>query len=406
MIYLRMAWRNIWRNARRTWITVASIFFAVILATLMFSLLEGVYVNMIRNVVSFSTGYLQVHEKGYWEDKSIEHVFTADSASARLIENTDGITAMVPRIENFALASTGNQTSGAMVLGIDPEKENTVTGLKSKLSEGNYLGNNSRGAMIGSGLARKLRLSVGDTMILLSQGYHAGSANGLFRVDGILKMNSPDLDKVMVYLSLPRASELFGLENQYSSWALMIRDDENMEAVKLALQQRIDSTRFEVMDWKGMMPELDQMIEADSTGHRITIYILYMVISFGIFSTILMMLAERKHEFGIMLAIGMKKHQLAFIVFLETVIISFLGVLVGTAGALPVIHYLSRNPIQLQGDLKVAYESYGFEPIMPVSTAPEVFITQSKVVLIITMLVAIYPIIQLLRMRLMTALRS
>lgn len=406
MIYLRMAWRNIWRNARRTWITVASIFFAVILATLMFSLLEGVYVNMIRNVVSFSTGYLQVHEKGYWEDKSIEHVFTADSASARLIENTDGITAMVPRIESFALASTGNQTSGAMVLGIDPEKENAVTGLKTKLSEGNYLSNNSRGAMIGSGLARKLRLSVGDTLILLSQGYHAGSANGLFRVDGILKMNSPDLDKVMVYLSLPRASELFGLENQYSSWALMIRDDENMEAVKLALQQRIDTTRFEVMDWKGMMPELDQMIEADSTGHRITIYILYMVISFGIFSTILMMLAERKHEFGIMLAIGMKKHQLAFIVFLETIIIGFLGVLVGTAGALPVIHYLSKNPIRLQGDLKVAYESYGFEPIMPVSTAPEVFITQSKVVLIITMLVAIYPIIQLLRMRLMTALRS
>ena len=406
MIYLRMAWRNIWRNTRRTWITVASIFFAVILATLMFSLLQGVYVNMIRNVVSFSTGYLQVHEKGYWEDKSIERVFTADSASARIIGSTEGITAMVPRIENFALASIGNQTSGAMVLGIDPEKENTVTGLRSRLSEGNYLGTNSRGAMIASGLARKLRLSVGDTLILLSQGYHASSANGLFRVEGIIKMNSPELDKVMVYLSLPRASELFGLENQYSSWALMIKDDENLEAVKLSLQQRIDTSRFEVMDWKGMMPELDQMIEADSSGHRITIYILYMVISFGIFSTILMMLAERKHEFGIMLAIGMKKHQLALIVFLETIIISFLGVLAGTAGAFPVIRYFSKNPIRLQGDLKIAYESYGFEPIMPVSTAPEVFITQSEVVLVITMMVAIYPIIQLLRMRLMTALRS
>jgi putative ABC transport system permease protein len=406
MIYLRLAWRNIWRNTRRTLITVASIFFAVILATIMWSMLEGVYGKMIHNIVAFSSGYLQVHKKGYWEEKNIENVFTADTALAKKLSGVENITAVVPRIENFALASTGENTAGVMLLGIDPEKEDNITNLKTKVKNGKYLRSTDNGVMIGKGVARKLRLSVGDTIILLSQGYHASSANGLYKVLGIVSLPSPELDKVMVYMPLATASGLLSLDNHISSWAVMISDAKKLASVKKELLRNIDPTAYEVMDWKELMPDLDQMIQADGSGHKITILVLYLVISFGIFSTVLMMMAERQHEFGIMTAIGMKKRQLAFIVFLETVFITLIGVISGTLASLPITFYLSEHPIQLTGEVRIIYESYGFEPIIAVSTAPVVFFSQARVVLLITLLIGIYPVYKILRMNLMNALRS
>ncbi|ULQ55544.1 ABC transporter permease [Flavihumibacter rivuli] len=406
MIYLRMAWRNIWRNARRTWITIASVSFAVILSTFMWAMLEGVYDNMIRNVVAFSSGYLQIHKKGYWQEKSIENVFNADTSWVKQVAGMEGITAVVPRIENFALASTGENTAGVMVLGIDPKKENQVTNLEQKISAGRYLRPEDKGVIIGSGLARKLRLGVGDSLILLSQGYQASSANGLFPILGIVEMGSPELDKVMVYMPLDQAAVFFSLDGQLSSWALIISDQKELAAIKSRLAAKIDPGQYELMDWKEMMPELDQMITADGSGHKITLMVLYLVISFGIFSTILMMLAERQHEFGIMLAIGMKKHQLAFIVLLEIVMITLIGVVTGSLASLPVLFYFLSHPIRLGGELATIYENYGFEPIIPVSTAPSVFFSQARVVMVITLLIAVYPLYKIFRMKLMNALRS
>lgn len=406
MIYLRLAWRNIWRNSRRTWITVASIFFAVILSTFMWAMLEGVYDNMIRNVVAFSSGYLQVHKKGYWEEKNIENVFISDTTTERKLASIPDITAIIPRIENFALASTGERTTGVLLLGIDPEKEKTITRLDEKVFAGKYIAVNDPDVMVGSGVARKLRLSVGDSIILLGQGYQASSANGLFRVQGIVQMGSPDLDKILVYMNLETARTLLNLDNQLSSWALMIDNPKKMEPVKNSVSTQLDTLSYEVMDWKEMMPDLDQMIAADGSGHKITLFVLYLVIGFGIFSTILMMLAERQHEFGIMVAIGMKKYQIAIIVFLETVMITFIGVLAGSLASLPVIQYFAIHPIQLSGEVRVIYENYGFEPVIPVSTAPAVFLSQARIVSLITLLIAVYPVYKIFRMNLMTALRS
>jgi len=160
------------------------------------------------------------------------------------------------------------------------------------------------------------------------------------------------------------------------------------------------------MDWKELMPELDQMIEADSGGHKITMAILYVVISFGVFSTVLMMMAERRREFGIMMAIGMKKHQLAGIVFSETILLLIMGITIGTLGAWPILEYFYFHPVLLKGELGAIYESYGFEPIIPVSKSPVVFLSQVRAVFIIGLIVLIYPMISIARFRLMKAMRS
>jgi len=406
MIYLKLAWRNIWRNKRRTLITVASVFFAVILSIIMRGLVEGVYSNMVKNIAAFSTGYIQVHKKGYWEEKNIDNSFAGDPGLFNKVNSVDNVKAIVPRIETFALASTGNNTAGVILLGIDPSKENQINELKQKVISGEYPNADDEAVMIGSGLAKKLKLSSGDTIVLLSQGFHAASANGMYPVKAILKLGSPELDKTVVYLPLKACQQLLSLDNQLTSLALFISSSYDMNNVKNGLKNIIDRDKYELMDWKEMMPELDQMIEADSGGNKIMLFVLYLVISFGIFSTILMMLAERRHEFGIMIAIGMKKHQLAWIVLIETLIISFIGVLLGSLVGWPMLDYFSRHPYQLQGEMKSIYESYGFEAIIPFSRDASVFINQAKVVLVIAIIVATYPVISIIRLSLMKALRS
>ena len=406
MIYLKLAWRNIWRNRRRTLITVASVFFAVILSIIMRGLVEGVYSNMVKNIAAFSTGYMQVHKKGYWDERNIDNTFAGNQKLISQIDSVTNVTAVVPRIETFALASTGINTAGVMLLGIDPAKENEVTELKEKVTGGEYPGKDDEAVMIGSGLAKKLKLEAGDTLVLLSQGFHAASANGMYPVKAIIKLGSPELDKSIVYLPLKACQQLLSLDDQLTSLALFISSAYAMPDAKHDLKKILDNDRYELMDWKEMMPELDQMIEADSGGNKIMLFILYLVISFGIFSTILMMLAERKHEFGIMVAIGMKRHQLAFIVLAETLIISFIGVLLGSLAGWPLLEYFSRHPYHLQGEMKTIYESYGFEAIIPFSRDASVFINQAKVVLIIALIVAIYPMISIIRLSLMKALRS
>lgn len=406
MIYLLMAWRNIWRNRRRTWITIASIFFAVILSTLMWAILEGVYTNMVRNVVAFSTGYLQVHAKGYQENRNLDYVFKAEPSLVQRIRTTEGVSHIAPRIEQFVFASSGSQTSGALLMGVDPALENSITSLASKVAQGTYLQQDDKGIMIGAGLAKKLRLGIGDTIVVISQGYQGAAANALFRIKAILQMGSPDLDKLVLYTSLPAMSDLLSLNGQLTAWAIMIPGQDDLEPVKKKVAALLDTTSFEVLDWKEMIPELDQMIEADSSGHKITLMILYLVTSFGIFSTILMMLAERRHEFGILLAIGTKRRQLAFMIFLETLFISMIGVITGTLASFPVIYYYAKHPYQLKGELKEVYESYGFEAIIPASTELSVFLSQARIVFIITLVISLYPVFKIFRLKLMNAIRS
>ena len=129
---LKLAWLNIWRNKRRTIITTTSIFFAVLLAILVRSLTDGIYENMIHNVVSYSSGYLQIHQKGYWDEQSIDNTFEEDEQLYQNLLKNPKVTHIMPRLETFALASYANKTKGVLILGIDPFKEKEVNKLRRK----------------------------------------------------------------------------------------------------------------------------------------------------------------------------------------------------------------------------------------------------------------------------------
>lgn len=406
-MFLKIAWLNIWRNKRRTLITTASVFFAVLLAILMRSVTSGVYENMIHNTVSYSSGYIQIHQKGYWDEQAIDNSFEENEQLNQLLLNSREVTHIMPRMETFAMASYADKTKGVLILGIDPDKEKRVNKLNEKIVKGTYLETiNDNAVLMSQGLASKLNIRTNDTVVLLGQGYHASSAAGKFRVKGIVKLGSPELNNNMVYMPIQQAQFLHGAENRLTAISIMLHKSSNIDKLKSTLQNQIDPNKYEVMTWKEMMPEMDQFIEADSTGHFIIIGVLYFIISFGLFGTLLMMTFERSHEFGILIAIGMKKKLLAFILLLESLMISLIGCLAGVIGGVLVVKWFTINPIYLSGDLRTFYENYGIEPIIYFSGNENIFIFQTLIVLTLSVIIALYPGLKLMRLKPIEAINS
>lgn len=390
MMFIRLAWRNTWRNPRRTLITAASVFFAMLLALLMRSLQLGIYDSMIHNSAGIYVGYVQIHRKGYWSHKNLDYTFRPEPALNRILSSNHSITRVVPRLESYALVSSGLHTRVALVIGTDPVREQGFTGLNRKLIQGSYFRGNAPQVLVGKGLANQLRLKPLDTLILLGQGYHGAIAAGKYEVRGIFRLGSPQLDGSLVYLPLPSAQALFQTGNRLSSLSLDLNQPARAGPISRQLQASLDSTRWEVMDWQEMMPQVFQLIQVDNAGGIIIIGILYLIIAFGVFGTILMMLAERRHEMGILSAIGMKPLKMGWMTFLELVIMILLGILAGLGVSVPLIDYLFYHPIPISGKAAQAYQQFGLQAVMPFSRDPGIFLSQMLTVFALCLILSLY----------------
>ena len=405
-MYFTLAWRNIWRNKRRSLITIASITFAVLLACVMRSMQLGSYDRMIETAARFFTGYIQVHDKGYWEDKTIDNSFSYDEALLDSVASVPGVLEVVPRVESFALASYKQKTKGSMVLGIDPERENALTRVKDKIVEGKYLEQGDDGAMIAQGLANYLNVGIGDTIVLIGQGYHGANAAGIFPIKGIMKFPVPEQNNGTIYLSLEQAQWLYAVNDQLSSLSLVVDKAKNVDRIVSDIQSRIDTTSYEVMGWKELMPDLVQGIEIDNLSSKVMIWILYAVIGFGMFGTFLMMTAERMYEFGVMLSIGMKRHIMQFTIFLEMALMSSIGVLAGVSISLPFLIYYYHHPIYFSGDAAKAIENFGVEPAYFFSIQPSLFYNQAWAIFLMALILALYPLIIIQKLSPVKAMRE
>jgi len=401
---LKIAWRNLWRNKRRTMITSASIFFGVIFATVMSSLQEGSYGSMVDNVVKFYSGYIQVFNEDYWDKKTINNTYEVTDSLIKKIEDVEEITHYSPRLESFALVSSSDITKGAMVIGIDPEKEDYVTQISKWLKKGSFLKPDDKGILIASDLANYLKLDVNDTLIMLGQGFHGISAAGIFPVRGILEFSSPELNK-MIYMELRSCQEFYSAYNRVTSLVIMLKDHYDMPNALKKMNESI-SDSYNIMSWKEIQPELVQLIQSDRAGGVVMKIILYMIIGFGIFGTIIMMIQERKREMGVMVAIGMQRLKLGNILLFETILLGLLGVFTGILGSLPIISYYFNNPIRLTGEAATAMIDMGVEPLMKFSWMPSVFYNQALIIFILTIFVGFFPIYKILKLKLNQALRA
>lgn len=394
-MYVKLAWRNLWRNMSRTMITILSVFFAVLLANFMRSVQEGSYDKMVENMVSFFTGYVQIHDNGYWEDQMIDNSFEVVPALESVPQNHPDIQDAAPRLRSVALVAHRDVSRAAMVIGVDPEKEQLVTGLKNKLVAGEMFKNGDRSILISDGLAEKLGLGIGDSLVLLGAGYHGSMANDLLPIGGLVHFGNPDLNKRIVYMSIETAQEFYGAPNRLTDYALQLKDADKAQSIVESLRAELDTSSYEIMDWQEMTPELIQMIEADRGGGVVFMGILYLIIGFGIFGTLLMMTAERQYEFGVLVSIGMKKWKLGLVLFFEILFMAILGVILGSLFALPLVTYFNVNPIEFTS-MADAYAEFGIEPILPTKIDLGIFLNQGIFVLMITIMMSIYPVLKVL----------
>ncbi len=399
-----LAWRNLWRNRRRSLITISSVLFAVLLAIVFFSMEQGSYERMIDSMVKYSTGYMQVQDVLYEEEPSIDNSLLYDEALTEVLESFgDQIAYLVPRIQNFALAATDNQTRGVMVMGVDPDMERRINDLMDNVVDGEFIEKTDSDIMLSRGLAEIMELGVGDTLVLLGQGFQGATAAGRYRIKGIVDLRVPEMNNNTVYMPLAEAQWFYVAEDRLTALIIMPERPKMTNELAAGIQAALDSEWYRVITWETLLKDLLKLMEFDMAGTAVLLMILYIVIAFGLYGTILTMMIERQREFGMLMALGMKRAQLAVVCFLESLMITITGVIAGILVSIPIVFYFHLNPIQLTGDMADAMIDYGFEPIMPFSLDPGVFLTQAWVVLIIAFVVGLYPVYRVFRLNMMEA---
>lgn len=464
---IQMAWRNIWRNRKRTIITAASIFFAMFFAIVMRSFQLGTYGHMIHQSIESYTGYLQVQSPDYFDEPGLDNAFEYNQNLLDKINNNPQVKIAVPRVESFALASIGAKTKGILVNGIDIEKEEKLSNPKRNLVryrfdsnlmkavyeipeltddqkanlkiyenasfssldkislncgiddnkilekigkltafKGNYLKAGDDGILVSDRLSKFMKLEIGDTLVLMGTGYQGSSAAGLFPVRGIVKIPSPELDNKLVYMSLERAQQFYSMENMLTTLAININDNSEMLTVQSELANQLNKDLYVVKNWEEFNPILKQTIEGDSAGGVVFIVVLYAIVFFGIFGTVMMMIAERKREFGVLNAIGMKKRLLMYVVIIEMVFIGTLGAAAGMIGVSPLVYLGNKFPIQMTGSTAKMYEDMGYEAVMPMASFDAYFWWQAIIVVLMVLGASFFPLKSIRKLKLMNALRA
>jgi putative ABC transport system permease protein len=467
----QLAWKNLWRNKRRTIITAASVFFAVFFTLVMRSFQLGTYDALFRNVIESYTGYLQLQHKDYFDESVIDNGFELDQSLLLNISSDPNVKTVVPRLESFALAAAESRTQGVMVLGIDPEGEDKVTDLRKKLVKyklspeailalkesaiplrtkklldvfanesyssvgrlmldldikeedtasvlpilrryasfkNGYLSAEEAGdAVIGDGLSDYLKAGVGDTLVLLGQGYHGTSAAGKYAIKGIVRLPAPDIDNVIVYLPISVTQELYAAPGMATSAVIRLKNNDDESVIQTGDRlKKMLSEPLTIRTWHEMNALLINQLEADNRSGMIMIGILYLVIAFGVFGTVLMMLAERKREFGMLISIGMQKRKLAKVVSFEMLLIGFLGLAAGVIASLPLVFYGHAHPLKFTGEMGRMYSDYGFDPVMPTMLPDTYYLSQVIIVAIILIIAISFCTRKIFRINVINALRA
>lgn len=402
---IKLAWRNLWRQKRRTILTASALALALLLSLLMRSIQEGSYTANIENAARLSTGLIQLQNPEFKESQSIDDLLPMSDDFIKPTKQQPNIEFALPRIETFSLAAANDKSKGVMVVGVDPTPETAYSGLADKVIQGDYFSPDDKSVLLSEGLAQFFNLTIGDEIVLYGQGYRGQTAAGLYHIKGIVHFPMPELNNQLIYLPIKEASILFSTEDQVTAWVLHTRDFSQLPQTVDDLQVGYGSN-VAVRSWNDLSPEMEQQIQIDRVSGIIMMYILYGIVGFGLFATLLMMTLERQREFGVMLATGMGRAKLLRLLVIESLFIGLLGIVIGLIIATPILGYLYINPITLTGETAQAMLEMGYEPIIPVLISLWLFINQIMIVIGLLLLCLIYPLWRIYHLDIVSALKG
>ena len=402
-----LAWRNLWRHRRRTWLTVGAMVFCNVLLIFLISLQLGSYQMMIDNSLATYSGHIQVQHRDYLEEQRIRQSVPAAVALAARARDALGLQTVAARGTAFALASSEQRSFGVLLNGVQPSFEPGVSTLPGLVRRGRYLAaDDSAHIVVGAVLAQNLKVELGDELIFIGSGRDGSFAAGVATVVGILESGMDEIDRSVAQVPLTWFQETFSMGDHGHSVVVRAPGLEAVPAAVTALENLVaDHDQLAVRDWDALQPGLRQAITSDMTSAWFTYIVLIVLVAFSVLNTQLMSVLERTREFGVMLALGMRPAQLARLVGMETLLMSGLGLVLGVLLGALLTWYLSVVGFAYPG-----MEELGAKFNMPGRMYPEVSLLSlfwgPAVVMLGALLAAMYPALHLFRLVPVAAMRA
>jgi len=344
MLILKLAFRNILRQKRRSLLTGLSMTGGYILTVFSLSLVQGSYGNVIDIFTLDHTGHIQIHKENYLRRPKMYKSIEQRDLVETTLTNRDDVKSFTPRVFAPALAYAGNKTSLARVLGVDVEREPNTSRLAEKVHTGDYFNSvpNADGysqAMIGQGIANTLHLSIGDEIVLISQGADGSIANDIFIVHAIVG-NKTSYDRLGVYLPLKAAQSFLSMGNRVHEYALLVDNKSNNQAIAASLQAALPE--LTVSPWQEVEETFYHSMQADKQGNYFSMGIIVFIVFIGVLNTVLMSVLERTREFGVLRAIGSRPIEIIKMVFLETTFLASISIAIGVVLSIPLILWFTE----------------------------------------------------------------
>jgi len=406
MLFFNMAWRNVWRNRRRSLLTVMAISLGLGFNIFMRAIGDGFHEQMVDNSVRSHIGHLVVHRAGYHDDPGINKTLPDPAEVEQAIQSLPDLRAYSLRVLGDGLASTAENSAGVAIVGIDPAKERKVTTIHRGIVKGQYLREGEvRPILIGDRLAVNLKADVGDKVVLLVQAADGSMGANLFRVAGIFRSGAPELDRGMAFILRKDAQELFSLQNRETEAVVLLNSSLGVPAAQQALESKLSGEHVEVLTWYQVEPFLLQFIQLDDAFFYIIVIIFFVVISIGILNTIMMSVFERVREFGVMMALGTKPRQIVKMVVEEAFVLALVGAVIGSAIGISASLYFATEGMNLSAWAEGAAALGMTTTVVYTKLTAANVVISNLAVLAVVVLVGLYPALHASRLRPVEAIR-
>jgi len=394
-MYLQLAWRNIWRNPRRTAVILAAVIIGVWSMIFLGALMRGIAVGMVKNGIATLTGHIQIHHKGYHDDPAIENsMFNYRVVKKALKEILPPGSLWTSRVRVNAIVNNARHSSGVTMVGIDPGAEAKISFIGSAISGGRYLHHgDSNGILVGQALLEKFETKIGRKLVLMSQDKTQEIASRAFRIVGVFRAEMEATEKQFVFVTRSAAQKMLKLGNGISEIAILLRDEnENLDLYQ-KLQAALPPDKFEIYTWQELLPFQTAYLRILDGFMWFWFLVVFVAMGFGIVNTTLMAVFERMREFGLMKALGMKPGWILREVLVESFLLLICGLLVGNLLGFLSIYALSASGIDLSA-LAAGAEYAGMSSIIYPAVAAKDVMVANLTVLLLGLVVSLYPAIK------------
>jgi ABC-type lipoprotein release transport system permease subunit len=386
---LSLAWKNVWRNKKRSLIVVVAIAFGLWGGLLSGAVMMGMGESMVNTAIDRDLSHIQIHHKNYIKDKEIVHYISEIGEVTTELSEIEGIAAYSLRTLVMGMASSPASSYGVRIAGIDPDQADDVTTLNEYILEGNYFGSERRNPIIvGRKLARRLDLNLRSKVVLSFQGLDESIIYMACKVVGIFKTESSQFDERNVYLLQKDLFRILDSEPIYHEIAIRARTSDEVGKIQEDLSQRFPN--LDIQTWKQLAPELAFLAQYMKSFTILFVVIILLALVFGITNTMLMDVMERFRELGILISVGMKKIKVFVMILLETVMLSLTGGIIGILIGGGTIYYLSLEGIDLSA-IATSLESFGASTLLYPFLPATMYFTLTVLVILAGVFSAMYP---------------